>query len=99
MTAVFEDEVVTAAKVRYLRVPGVAGELALVTLDNGHDHTRPSTFGPGVTLFWASAFSTITPTAASMPIRFGSSCVPPQPGTRPRKTSGKATTAVEAMVR
>jgi 3-hydroxyacyl-CoA dehydrogenase len=44
---VFADEVVTAAKVRYLRVPGVAGELALITLDNGHDHTRPSTFGPG----------------------------------------------------
>jgi 3-hydroxyacyl-CoA dehydrogenase/enoyl-CoA hydratase/carnithine racemase len=47
VTAVFENEVVTAAKVRYLRVPGLAGELALITLDNGHDHTRPSTFGPG----------------------------------------------------
>ncbi|MCZ2839725.1 3-hydroxyacyl-CoA dehydrogenase NAD-binding domain-containing protein [Modestobacter sp. VKM Ac-2985] len=47
MSAVFTDEVVTAAKVRYLRVPGLAGELALITLDNGHDHTRPSTFGPG----------------------------------------------------
>jgi 3-hydroxyacyl-CoA dehydrogenase/enoyl-CoA hydratase/carnithine racemase len=46
MSAVFEDEVVTAARVRYLGVPGVAGEVALVTLDNGHDHTRPSTFGP-----------------------------------------------------
>jgi 3-hydroxyacyl-CoA dehydrogenase/enoyl-CoA hydratase/carnithine racemase len=46
MTAVFENEVVTAAKIRYLRVPGLAGELALITLDNGHDHTRPSTFGP-----------------------------------------------------
>jgi 3-hydroxyacyl-CoA dehydrogenase len=45
--AVFENEVVTAAKVRYLRVPGLAGELALITLENGHDHTRPSTFGPG----------------------------------------------------
>ena len=47
MTAVFEGEVVTAAKVRYVRVPGLAGELALITIDNGHDHTRPSTFGPG----------------------------------------------------
>ncbi|WNV73979.1 3-hydroxyacyl-CoA dehydrogenase NAD-binding domain-containing protein [Geodermatophilus sp. DSM 44513] len=45
-TAVFEDEVVTTARVRYLRVPGLAGEIALITLDNGHDHTRPSTFGP-----------------------------------------------------
>jgi 3-hydroxyacyl-CoA dehydrogenase/enoyl-CoA hydratase/carnithine racemase len=25
----------------------VDGEIALITLDNGHDHTRPSTFGPG----------------------------------------------------
>jgi 3-hydroxyacyl-CoA dehydrogenase/enoyl-CoA hydratase/carnithine racemase len=47
VTAVFENEVVTRAFVRYLRVPGSAGELALITLDNGHDHTRPSTFGPG----------------------------------------------------
>jgi 3-hydroxyacyl-CoA dehydrogenase/enoyl-CoA hydratase/carnithine racemase len=46
-TPVFENEVVTRAHVRYLRVPGLAGELALITLDNGHDHTRPSTFGPG----------------------------------------------------
>jgi 3-hydroxyacyl-CoA dehydrogenase/enoyl-CoA hydratase/carnithine racemase len=46
-TAVFENEVVTAAKVRYLRLPGLAGEFALITLDNGHDHTKPSTFGPG----------------------------------------------------
>ena len=22
------------------------GTLALITLDNGHDHTRPNTFGP-----------------------------------------------------
>jgi 3-hydroxyacyl-CoA dehydrogenase/1,4-dihydroxy-2-naphthoyl-CoA synthase len=47
VTAVFENEVVTRALVRYLRLPGLAGELALVTIDNGHDHTRPSTFGPG----------------------------------------------------
>ncbi|HZB21416.1 MAG TPA: 3-hydroxyacyl-CoA dehydrogenase NAD-binding domain-containing protein [Blastococcus sp.] len=46
-TAVFEDEVVTAAKVRFLSLPGLSGEFALITLDNGHDHTRPSTFGPG----------------------------------------------------
>ncbi|MFL6096647.1 MAG: 3-hydroxyacyl-CoA dehydrogenase, partial [Blastococcus sp.] len=46
-TALFENEVVTAAKVRYLRLPGLPGEFALITLDNGHDHTRPSTFGPG----------------------------------------------------
>ena len=42
----FADEVVTRSLVRYVEVPGIAGETALITLDNGHDHTRPSTFGP-----------------------------------------------------
>ena len=50
-------------------------------------------FGAGSILFCASAFSTTTVTAGSMPIRFGSSCVPPQPGISPRKTSGNATMA------
>jgi 3-hydroxyacyl-CoA dehydrogenase/enoyl-CoA hydratase/carnithine racemase len=44
---VFENEVVTEAKVRFVRLPGLIGEFALITIDNGHDHTRPSTFGPG----------------------------------------------------
>jgi 3-hydroxyacyl-CoA dehydrogenase/enoyl-CoA hydratase/carnithine racemase len=43
----FPGEVVTRALVRYVEVPGLSGEIALITLDNGHDHTRPSTFGPG----------------------------------------------------
>ncbi len=43
---VLPDEVVTAAHLRLLDVPGVAGQVALITLDNGKDHTRPSTFGP-----------------------------------------------------
>jgi 3-hydroxyacyl-CoA dehydrogenase/enoyl-CoA hydratase/carnithine racemase len=46
MSASFADEVVTRALVRYLDVPGLAGQFALITLDNGRDHTRPSTFGP-----------------------------------------------------
>ena len=45
-TAAFDDEVVTRALVRYVRLPDLTGELALITLDNGHDHTRPNTFGP-----------------------------------------------------
>jgi len=40
------DEVVTRAHVRDLELPGGAGTLALITLDNGHDHTKPNTFGP-----------------------------------------------------
>ena len=56
-------------------------------------------FGPAVTLFCARAFSTMTVTASSMPMRFGSSCVPPQPGTSPRKASGNATAAPPLIVR
>jgi 3-hydroxyacyl-CoA dehydrogenase/enoyl-CoA hydratase/carnithine racemase len=42
----FPDEVVTSAPVRILDLPGGAGRFALVTLDNGFDHTKPTTFGP-----------------------------------------------------
>jgi 3-hydroxyacyl-CoA dehydrogenase/enoyl-CoA hydratase/carnithine racemase len=40
------NEVVTRSLVRDVTLPDGAGTLALITLDNGHDHTRPSTFGP-----------------------------------------------------
>ncbi|MDB1089154.1 3-hydroxyacyl-CoA dehydrogenase NAD-binding domain-containing protein [Streptomyces sp. ACA25] len=42
----FPDEVVTQAHVRHLDLPEDAGRFALVTLDNGFDHTKPTTFGP-----------------------------------------------------
>jgi enoyl-CoA hydratase/carnithine racemase len=42
----FTDEVVTRALVRDVQLPGGAGTLALITLDNGFDHSRPTTFGP-----------------------------------------------------
>ncbi len=42
------DEVVTNAILRMVSLSpfGHNGELALITLDNGADHTRPNTFGP-----------------------------------------------------
>ncbi|MFG2002768.1 3-hydroxyacyl-CoA dehydrogenase NAD-binding domain-containing protein [Spirillospora sp. NPDC048911] len=43
---IFADEVVTHARVRDVALPLGAGTLALITLDNGFDHTKPSTFGP-----------------------------------------------------
>ncbi|GAA4227322.1 3-hydroxyacyl-CoA dehydrogenase/enoyl-CoA hydratase/carnithine racemase [Streptosporangium album] len=43
----FADEVVTRATVRDVELPYGAGTMALITLDNGFDHTKPSTFGPG----------------------------------------------------
>ncbi|MFI6079486.1 3-hydroxyacyl-CoA dehydrogenase NAD-binding domain-containing protein [Streptomyces sp. NPDC051217] len=42
----FPDEVVTQAQVRHLELPGKVGTFALITLDNGLDHTKPTTFGP-----------------------------------------------------
>jgi 3-hydroxyacyl-CoA dehydrogenase/enoyl-CoA hydratase/carnithine racemase len=44
--AALPDEVVTHALVRDVALPNDAGTLALITLDNGLDHTKPSTFGP-----------------------------------------------------
>ncbi|GHH64639.1 3-hydroxyacyl-CoA dehydrogenase [Streptosporangium violaceochromogenes] len=42
----FADEIVTKAIVRDVELPGGVGTMALITLDNGLDHTKPSTFGP-----------------------------------------------------
>jgi 3-hydroxyacyl-CoA dehydrogenase/enoyl-CoA hydratase/carnithine racemase len=39
------DEVVTRALVRLVSVPGLDGQAALITLDNGFDHTKPNTMG------------------------------------------------------
>ncbi|MFZ0322505.1 MAG: enoyl-CoA hydratase/isomerase family protein, partial [Actinomycetes bacterium] len=39
------DEVVTHAHVRTVAVSGDR-QVALITLDNGFDHTKPNTFGP-----------------------------------------------------
>jgi len=52
----FPDEVVTTARTRLVSVPGLPGRVALITLDNGHDHTRPSTFGPQSLVSLAAAF-------------------------------------------
>ncbi|MBS2538959.1 enoyl-CoA hydratase/isomerase family protein [Catenulispora sp. NF23] len=46
-TELFPDEVVTKAPVQFFDLPGHSGKFALITLDNGFDHTKPNTFGPG----------------------------------------------------
>ena len=40
------DEVVTRALSRDVALPGGAGTAVLITLDNGHDHSRPNSLGP-----------------------------------------------------
>ena len=57
----FPDEVVTHAHVRVLDLPGGAGKLALITLDNGFDHTKPNTFGPGGLLELDDALDQVGP--------------------------------------
>jgi 3-hydroxyacyl-CoA dehydrogenase/enoyl-CoA hydratase/carnithine racemase len=44
--AIDTGEVVTLAHSRDVVLPGGAGTMALITLDNGHDHTLPNTLGP-----------------------------------------------------
>lgn len=49
LAALDPDEVVTHSYVRDVRMPS-GRTIALVTLDNGRDHTRPSTLGPNTML-------------------------------------------------
>jgi len=41
-----DSEVVTRALSREVELPHAGQKAILITLDNGHDHTRPTTFGP-----------------------------------------------------
>jgi 3-hydroxyacyl-CoA dehydrogenase/enoyl-CoA hydratase/carnithine racemase len=56
----YPDELVTQAHVRDVDLPAGAGRLALITLDNGFDHTKPTTFGPRGLLNLAAALETVT---------------------------------------
>ncbi|RZU74191.1 3-hydroxyacyl-CoA dehydrogenase [Micromonospora kangleipakensis] len=46
MSLTAPNEVVTKALLRQVNVPGLDRPAALITLDNGFDHTKPNTFGP-----------------------------------------------------
>ena len=59
ITSLFPDEVVTRALVRDVQLPYGAGTMALITLDNGHDHTRPNTFGPAGLLALRDALDSV----------------------------------------
>ncbi|GAB3080184.1 3-hydroxyacyl-CoA dehydrogenase NAD-binding domain-containing protein [Micromonospora schwarzwaldensis] len=47
MSLAAPNEVVTKALLRQVAVPGLDRPAALITLDNGFDHTKPNSFGPG----------------------------------------------------
>src|SRR5580704_8037155 len=59
ITALFPGEVVTRALVRDVELPYGAGTMALITLDNGRDHTRPNTFGPAGLLSLRDALDSV----------------------------------------
>ena len=59
LTSLFPEEVVTRALVRDVELPDGAGTMALITLDNGLDHTRPSTFGPAGLLALGDALDAV----------------------------------------
>ncbi|NJA58992.1 3-hydroxyacyl-CoA dehydrogenase NAD-binding domain-containing protein [Streptomyces sp. NEAU-H3] len=62
--ALFPDEVVTQAHVRHFDLPG-AGRFALITLDNGLDHTKPTTFGPASLAHLSAAIDQVEHEAAN----------------------------------
>ena len=59
LEAVADDEVVTHAFVKDVPLPS-GKTLALVTLDNGRDHTRPNTMGPATLLELGRVFDQLT---------------------------------------
>jgi 3-hydroxyacyl-CoA dehydrogenase/enoyl-CoA hydratase/carnithine racemase len=61
----FPGEVVTRAIVRDVDLGPGAGLLALITLDNGHDHTKPNTFGPQGLLSLNAALDVVAARAAA----------------------------------
>ncbi|MDI2034260.1 3-hydroxyacyl-CoA dehydrogenase NAD-binding domain-containing protein [Paenarthrobacter nitroguajacolicus] len=46
LAALFPDEVITHSYVQDIQLPGGVGTFALITLDNGLDHSKPTTLGP-----------------------------------------------------
>lgn len=46
LAGLFPDETVTHSYVQDIELPGNAGTFALITLDNGLDHSKPTTLGP-----------------------------------------------------
>ncbi|ACV79873.1 3-hydroxyacyl-CoA dehydrogenase NAD-binding domain-containing protein [Nakamurella multipartita] len=63
LTALAADEVITTALTRVVEVPAPGGagspvRIALITLDNKRDHTRPNTLGPGGLASLDAAIST-----------------------------------------
>lgn len=64
LDAFTDDEVITHSPVRDVRLPS-GRMLALVTLDNGRDHTRPNTLGPATLKELGETLATLTSRASA----------------------------------
>lgn len=64
LDALAEGEVVTHSRVRDIRLPS-GKVLALITLDNGRDHTRPNTLGPTTLKEFGAALDALKARAAA----------------------------------
>ncbi len=64
LAALTEGEVITHSRVRDLRLPS-GKTLALITLDNGRDHTRPNTLGPATLFELGEVLDTLKARAAA----------------------------------
>jgi 3-hydroxyacyl-CoA dehydrogenase/enoyl-CoA hydratase/carnithine racemase len=67
LTALSDDEVVTHSYVNDVTLPS-GRVIALVTLDNGRDHTRPSTLGPVTMLEFAATLDALKERASKKEI-------------------------------
>ncbi len=68
MIALFPNEVVTATHAQDVPLPG-GGVLVLLTIDNGHDHTKPTTLGPAGLIGFDTALNAIAPRIAAGEVR------------------------------
>lgn len=64
LAALFPDEVVTHSYVQDIELPGGAGTFALITLDNGLDHSKPTTLGPNTLVELGEILETLRDRAA-----------------------------------
>lgn len=65
LAALVPNEVITHSLVEDIVLPRNAGILALITLDNGLDHSRPTTLGPGTLIEFGRTLESLRARAAS----------------------------------
>ena len=65
LAALVPDEVITHSLVEDVPLPDGAGTMALITLDNGQDHSRPTTLGPSTLIEFGRTLEVLQGRAAA----------------------------------